>query len=45
MSISPSIEGSRIVTGYTTIGNKKVLHSVIEYEHDGKTIVLIGQKI
>ncbi len=40
MSISPSIEGSRIVTGYTTIGNKKVLHSVIEYEHDGKTIVL-----
>lgn len=40
MNISPSIEGSRIVTGYTTVGNQKVLHSVIEYEHDGKTIVL-----
>jgi len=40
MNILPSIEGSRIVTGYITVGNKKVLHSVIEYEHDGKTIVL-----
>lgn len=40
MSISPSIEGSRIVTGYITVGNQKVLHSVIEYEHDGKNIVL-----
>ena len=40
MNISPSIEGSRIVTGYATVGNQKVLHSVIEYEHDGKTIVL-----
>ena len=40
MSISPVIEGSRIVTGYITIGNKKVLHSVIEYEYNDKTIVL-----
>lgn len=40
MNISPSIEGSRIVTGYTTIGNQKFSNSVIEYEHDGKTIVL-----
>lgn len=40
MSIAPSIEGSKIVTGYITIGNKKVLHSIIEYEYDGKTIVL-----
>ena len=40
MSISPSIEGSKIVTGYITIGNKKVLHSVIEYEQDGKNIIL-----
>ena len=40
MNISPSIEGSKIVTGYTTVGNQKVLHSVIEYEHDGKTMIL-----
>ena len=40
MDISPSIEGSKIVTGYITVGNQKILHSVIEYEHDGKTIVL-----
>lgn len=40
MDISPYIEDSRIVTGYITIENKKVLHSVIEYEYDGKTIVL-----
>lgn len=38
--ISPSIEGSRIVTGYITLGNQKVLHSVIEYEYNGKTIIL-----
>lgn len=40
MSISPSIEGSKIVTGYITIGNKRVLHSVVEYEHDGRDIIL-----
>ena len=40
MDISPSIEGSRIVTGYITLGNQKILHSVIEYEYDSKTIVL-----
>lgn len=40
MDISPSIEGSRIVTGYITLGNQKILHSIIEYEHDSKTIVL-----
>ena len=40
MNVSPSIEGSKVVTGYITIGNKKALHSVIEYEHDGKTIIL-----
>lgn len=47
MDISPCIEGSRIVTGYITLGNQKILHSVIEYEYDSKTIVLdwIGQKI
>lgn len=40
LNVSPSIEGSKVVTGYITIGNKKALHSVIEYEHDGKTIIL-----
>lgn len=40
INISPSIEGSKIVTGYVTIWNKKFLHSVIEYEQDNKTIVL-----
>lgn len=40
IGISQKIEGSRIVTGYITVGNHRVLHSIIEYEHDGKTIVL-----
>lgn len=40
MNIAPGIEGSKIVTGYITLGNEKFLHSVIEYEYDGKTIVL-----
>ena len=40
IEISPSIENSKILTGYITIGNKKVLHSVIECEHDEKNIVL-----
>ena len=40
MNISPSIKGSKIVTGYATVGNQKFLHSIIEYEHDGKTIIL-----
>jgi len=40
LNISPSIKGSKIVTGYATVGNQKFLHSIIEYEHDGKTIIL-----
>lgn len=40
MSISPSIEGSKIVTGYATILDQKFLHSVIEYEYNGETIIL-----
>lgn len=40
ISISPNIKNSRIVTGYITIGNTKVLHSVIEYEYNNETIVL-----
>lgn len=40
MSIAPSIKGSRIVTGYITIGNIKALHSIIEYDVDNKTVVL-----
>ena len=40
MLIAPSINGSRIVTGYVTIAKSKVLHSIIEYDIDDKTIVL-----
>lgn len=40
MLIAPSIKGSRIVTGYVTIAKSKVLHSIIEYDIDDKTIVL-----
>lgn len=40
MNIAPSIKDSKIVTGYVTIGNSKVLHSIIEYDVDDKTIVL-----
>lgn len=40
ITISPSIKGSRIVTGYITIGNNKFLHSVIELEHKGEVFVL-----
>lgn len=29
MNIAPSIKDSRIVTGYATMGNSKVLHSII----------------
>lgn len=40
MNIAPSIKDSRIVTGYVTIGNRKVLHSIIEYDVDNKIVVL-----
>lgn len=40
LDLSPNIDGSRIVTGYVTIGKSKVLHSVIEYEYNGETIIL-----
>lgn len=40
LDISPSIDGSKIVTGYIIVGNQKFLHSVIEYEYQGKNIVL-----
>lgn len=40
MELSPYIYGSKIVTGYITIGKSKVLHSVIEYEYNGETIIL-----
>lgn len=40
MNIAPSIKDSKIVTGYVTLGNSKVLHSIIEYDVDDKTIVL-----
>lgn len=40
MNIVPYIKNSKIVTGYVTTGNRKVLHSIIEYDVDNKTIVL-----
>lgn len=40
VELSPYIYGSKIVTGYITIGKSKVLHSVIEYEYNGETIIL-----
>ena len=40
MNIAPYIKNSKIVTGYVTMGNRKVLHSIIEYDVDDKTIVL-----
>ena len=40
VELSPYIDGSKIVTGYITIGKNKVLHSVIEYEYNGETIIL-----
>lgn len=40
INIAPSIENSKIVTGYITFLDKKFLHSIIEYEHEDKTIVL-----
>ncbi len=40
INIAPSIKGSRIVTGYVTTENSKVLHSIIEYDIDNKTVVL-----
>lgn len=39
-NIAPSIRGSKIVTGYVTIGDRKVLHSIIEYDVDNKTVVI-----
>ncbi|MBQ2938488.1 MAG: hypothetical protein IJE05_06430 [Clostridia bacterium] len=40
MKIAPSIENSRVVTGYVTVGNSKVLHSIVEYDGKKGTIVL-----
>ena len=40
IAIAPSIENSRVVTGYITIGNNRYLHSVIEYDVENETVVL-----
>lgn len=40
IDVSLSVESSKIVTGYITIGNKKTLHSIVEYEYNGKIWVL-----
>lgn len=40
VEFSQSIKDSSIVTGYLTIGKKKVLHSVIEYKHNGIVYII-----
>lgn len=40
IGLSPNIDGSKIVTGSITIGKSRILHSVIEYEYNGETIIL-----
>ena len=40
MIIAPSIDGSKVVTGYVVIGNAKYLHSIIEIEREGVNIVI-----
>lgn len=40
MILAPNIKGSKIVTGYVIIKNRKILHSIIEYDIHDKTIVL-----
>lgn len=37
---SPKINGSKILTGYITVGGQRVLHSVIEYKYDNDDIIL-----
>ena len=40
ISIAPNVPNSYVVTGYITVANRKVLHSILEYKVDDKTIVL-----
>lgn len=40
ITFSPKIIGSKILTGYITIGNRRILHSVIEYKCDNNDIIL-----
>lgn len=40
ITIAPYIKKSKIVTGYITLENTKILHSVIEYDEKNKTMVL-----
>lgn len=40
IEMSQGMQGSKIVTGYITIGDSKILHSIIEYELEGETIIL-----
>ncbi len=38
--LAPNIDGAKIVTGYISTGNNKILHSIVEYSLDDKTIIL-----
>lgn len=40
IGFSQSIKNSKIVTGYIILGKNKILHSIIEYERNGKTWIL-----
>lgn len=38
--LSQSIENSRVITGQCTLWNRRFLHSVVEYDHNGETYIL-----
>lgn len=40
IAFSQSVKDSKIVTGYIILGKNRILHSVIEYERNGKTWIL-----
>ena len=40
LSLLNSLEGSSILTGYIAVEDEDILHSVVEYESDGKTKIV-----